>query len=338
VKGLNHILLSLILASSNLSPLRGELLLNEISAGGRTDWVELKLTPGTVSMDISPLFVTMYYGTNEALASSPVTMYCEDKPETPWDDRFAVIYFTTEQSIDETDTAGDLNNNRVRDIYCNNYGLWNTDCCVSIDSDDDPANNGIIDFMAFSNRDGSINSTIASYINSAIKAGMWNDCVSSNTQDCCCYIGTEGMDSWSTLSRTGSDDTGTFNDFVLTPYATPGRENITDISSGCGRILKPLKNRVVYKYGSTSGTIELPLFLYRKTSLRVRIFNSAGMGIYTGPLVTDALPGFFTAVISERDLKGRILTGLYPVSIEAVDSANGRAESYGIILIVARGS
>lgn len=336
MKGLTRTLISFILAFSTTSPLRGGLFLNEISAGGSADWIELKLSPDTASMDISPLFVTMYYGSNEALAVTPVTLYGEDKPETPWDDRFAVIYFSESISADETDAAGDLNNNRIRDIYCANYGLWTTDCCVSIDTDDIPSNNGIIDFMAFSNRDGEINKTIASYINYAIEYGAWNDCASVNLQDCCCDIGSEKLQTWSTLSRTGSVDAGSMDDFIITPYATPGKENITDVSAGKGKLIKLLKNRIVHNYGCTDGNIELPLFLYRSTSLRVRIFNSAGLNIYTGPLVTDAVPGYFTAVISERNLKGKVLTGLYPVSLEAVDSESGRAESFRMILIIVR--
>lgn len=338
MKKAKHILGSLILVISITAPLRGGIFLNEISAGGSTDWIELKLTPDTDSMDISSLFVTMYYGSNEALAASPVTLYGRDRSETPWDDRFAVVYFAASQAVDETDTAGDLNGNGMRDIYCANYGLWNTDCCVSLDSDDDPANNGIIDFMAFSNRDGSINTTVASYINSAIKYGMWNDCVSVNLQECCCNAGPEGMNSWSTLSRRGEADTDSMTDFVLTPYATPGRDNICNVPGGRGGIMKALRERIVYRYGSGTGEIELPLFLYRRTSLRVRIFNSAGMNIYTGPLVADAPPGYFTATVNERKLKGKVLTGLYPVSIEAVDSAEGRTESCRIKLIVVRGS
>jgi len=39
-----------------------------------------------------------------------------------------------------------------------------TDCVVSIDNDDDPSNNGILDFIAYSNRDGTPNTTIESYM------------------------------------------------------------------------------------------------------------------------------------------------------------------------------
>lgn len=336
MKGLIRVLTFFTLGTAALSPLRGDIFLNEISAGGGTDWIELKLTPDTDSMDISGLFVTMYYGTNRRIADSPVTLYSRDIPETPWDDRFAVIYFTSVQSGDETDEAGDLNNNGIREIYCDNYGLWNTDCSVSIDTDDDPANNGILDFAAFSNRDGSINTTVASYISSAIKYGMWHDSVSSNLQDCCSYIGPDGMNSWSTLSRNDAADTNSMDDFVLTPYATPGKENIINTPGVRSGILRPLKKRILYKPGPASADIELPLFIYTSASLRIRIFNSAGMSIYTGPLLTDVVPGYYTALIRHSDLKGRILTGLYPVSIEAVGSSNGRTESCAVTIIVVR--
>jgi len=325
----------LILAIAAQSPLRGGLLLNEISAGGSIDWVELKITPDTDCMDISQLFVTMYYGANEKIAESPVTLYGYDRPETPWDDRFAVIYFSSSGAADETDDAGDLNNNGIRELYCNNYGLWNTDCCVAIDTDDEPSNNGIIDFAAFSNNDGSMNATIASYINYAITYNMWNECASLNLQECCINTGPTGMESWQTLSRTGSADTNSMADFVLTPYATPGRENILPTPGNKG-ILKPVKSRVIHNYGNTHGKIELPLFLYRRASLRVRIFNSAGMNIYTGPLITDAAPGFLTVSIREKDIRGRFLTGLYPISIEAVDLSSGSTGSFRITLIMIR--
>lgn len=325
----------LVLLITAHSPLRGGLLLNEVSAGGSIDWIELKLTPDTDCLEISQLFATMYYGTNEKISDSPVTLYGSDRPETLWDDRFAVIYFSSSGTSDETDTAGDLNNNSIREIYCNNYGLWNTDCCVAIDHDDDPSNNGIIDFMAFSNRDGSINSTIASYINYAITYRMWNECASVNLQECCFDTGLNGMKSWQTLSRTGSADTESVTDFVLTSYATPGRENIVSAPGGRG-ILKPVKSRLVHNYGNTTGKIELPVFLYRRASLRVRIFNSAGMNVYTGPLITDASPGFLAISICEKDIRGRILTGLYPVSIEAVDLSDGSTGSLRITLIMVR--
>lgn len=347
-KGLNRMrhaqkkvaLLPLVLTASLLfrSPLNGGIILNEISAGGSEDWVELKLTPDSTPIDISPLFVTMYYGTNEKISGQAVTLYPSDLPGTPWDDRFAVIHFAGNAIPDETDSAGDLNSSRVRDLYCVNYGLWNTDCCVSIDTDDDPANNGILDFVAFSNRDGSVNTTIASYINSASGHSMWQACASSNLQECCVFIGSEGMNTYSTLSRVDSPDTDSMDDFIITPYATPGRDNITEITGGGGGVLRTLKKQVTYNYDSSGpgGSIELPLFFYGKTSIRIRIFNTAGYNIYTGPLLTDINPGYYTAAVRIADLKCRLIAGLYPVSIEAVNSDSGRTESVPVILVVVR--
>lgn len=319
------------------SPLSGGILLNEISAGGASDWVELKLTGDSAPVDISAFFVTMYYGSNERISGESVTVYPSDIPDTPWDDRFAVIHFTGTVTPDETDSAGDLNNNGVRDLYCANYGLWNTDCCVSIDSDDDPANNGITDFVAFSNRDGSINSTIASYINSAAGYGMWESCASPNVQDCCVFIGKDGMNSYSTLSRTGPSDTNSMVDFAVTPYATPGRDNVTGVTGG-GDVIRALKKHVTYDYDryGAGGEIDIPLFLYGKASLRVRIFNAAGYNVYTGPLLKDIDPGYFTVRINASWIKGRLLAGLYPVSIEAVSCDKGGTGSFPVILVVAR--
>jgi len=332
------LILAILSVSMFNSPLRGGVLLSEISGGGSSDWIEVMLAPGSEPMDISFLFVTMYYGTNEKLADSPVTLYAEDRPATAWDDRFAVIRFVSSSQEDETDITGDINGNGIRDIYCVNYGLWNTDCCVAIDSNDDPADNGMLDFMAFSNRDGSINSTIASYINYAISHGMWQSCASPNLQDCCVFAGEEGMNSYSTISRTGTADTGSADNFILTPYATPGRDNIIGNGSDRGRVIKSLKDPIVYDYdrAGNSGIMELPLFLYSRASLRVRIFNASGMPVYCGPLLRDLDPGFYTASLNICDFRGGLRAGLYPVRIEAVDSDTGKTRSLAIKLIVVR--
>lgn len=330
VKKLFILAISLIISS----PLFGGIFLNEISAGGPQDWVEVKISPDTASMDISSLYVTMYYGTNEKIADSAVTLYGSDRPETPWDDRFAVIHFTGTGGDDETDARGDMNSNGIRDLYCDNYGLWNTDCCVAIDSDDNPANNGILDFAAFSNRDGSMNSSIESYIRSAVAFSAWK-CTCSNTQECCVFTGAKGMESYSTLSR-GNGDTNSMEDFFLTPYATPGKENITCDLRGTKGVLRPIKKTVTYTFASNSGSIYFPLFLYGETSIRVRIFNSSGMPVYTGPVLSDLAPGYYTVRLNNCELKGRILTGLYPVSIEAVSSDTGKTENIRIKLIIIR--
>ena len=213
-------------------------LINEISAGGSSDWVEITLSGDTESCDISQCFVTMYYGTNEKIASSPVTLHNRDLRETPYNDRFAVIHFTPLSVADETDATGDTNGNGILDVYCCNYGLWNTDCVVSIDSDDIHTNGGILDFVAFSNRDGSMNTTIGGYIKAASAAGQWETCSSSNIQVCAVDIGAEGLVSYSTISRIAGTDTNSFNDFQITPYATPGRENIITAKKGGRKLFR----------------------------------------------------------------------------------------------------
>ena len=54
--------------------LKAGLIINEISTSSSPNWVELKLTGNTPSMDISQLMVSMYYGSSEKIADSPVTL------------------------------------------------------------------------------------------------------------------------------------------------------------------------------------------------------------------------------------------------------------------------
>jgi len=308
-------------------------IINEISAGGSSDWVEITLAEGTESCDISQYYVTMYYGTNEKIADSPVTLRNRDLPETPWDDRFAVVHFTSVPTADETDLTGDTNGNGVLDLYCRNYGLWNTDCVVSIDTDDIPANGGILDFAAFSNRDGSVNATIAGYIKAAVSAGQWESCGSSNIQDCAVDIGKEGLKAGSTISRIKGADTNSLRDFAVTAYATPGRENIINAERGSRKLFRAESKEVSYFYGS--GTLRIPLFLYETCSLKLRIFNSTGSTVYSSELKEDLNPGYYTFFIPEGRLRGKVLTGLYPVRIEASCKGSG-SETATLFLVISR--
>lgn len=318
----------------SIIPCYGKIQINEISAGGSTDWIEVKVSEDISAMDISPLFVTMYYGSNEKVADSSVTLRGRDIPETPYDDRFAVIHFSSAGEADETDDAGDINKNGVRDLYCNNYGLWNTDSVVSIDTDDEPKNGGIIDFTAFSNRDGSANSTITGYMQSASESGEWEACSSPNPQECMAFIGTDGMNSYSTLSRAGAADTNSADDFAMTPYATPGRDNIVGLNSGNGKAAVPLSDKIIYRTDRSSGVIPVRLFIYRECSVKLRIFNAAGSSVYSSDLIRDISPGYFTLEIRESDLRGRRLTGLYPVKLESY--AEGRVDKSTIFLVIIR--
>jgi hypothetical protein len=267
-------------------------------------------------------------------AGSPVAQSGRDIPGTPYDDRFAVIHFSSSGEPDETDATGDVNRNGVLDLYCNNYGLWNTACVVSIDTDDDPKNGGIIDFAAYSNRDGSLNSTIEGYMISASDSGEWIKCSSANKQDCMTCTGENGMNSYSTLSRVTSNDTNSPDDFTLTRFATPGRDNIINPVSGNSKAAQPLSDRIIYRPDRSQGIIPVKLFVQKQCSARLKIFNSAGSGIYSSDLIRDINPGYFTLNIRESEIKGKRLTGLYPVKLEVY--AEGRTEKSTIYLVIIR--
>lgn len=321
-----------------LSPLylNAGLVINEVSTNSSPNWVELKLAGNTPSMDISPLMVTMYYGKSEIIADSSVTLKNYNDPSTPFDDRFAVIHFTSEPFPDETDEAGDINGNGVRDLYCDNYGLWNTDCVVAIDTDKDPGNGGIIDFVALSNKDGSIHKSIAGYIVKAVDQGAWESCSSENLQDCAVDIGPSGLNSYSTVSRKSGEDTNSLHDFALTPFATPGRENIIDPDRGKRKILKIESKKIIHIYRNNPSLIRIPIFLFEQSSIKVRIFSSTGVSLYSSDLIKDRNPGEFIFTIKDRDLKGKSLTGIYPVKIEAVAKSNKGSETQTVLLIIVR--
>ncbi|MCL1865704.1 MAG: hypothetical protein FWF73_07840 [Spirochaetes bacterium] len=313
--------------------LHSGILINEISAGGSDKWVEVTVTPDIESIDISQYYVTMYYGSAEKISNKPVTLYGRNRPETSWDDRFAIIHFTPTPMESETDDAGDLNKNGIRDIYCNNYRLWNTDCVVAIDTVNSYANKSMIDFVAYSDRDGSINSYIANCMNAAIAAGQWAACTSINLQDCAVDTGPKGLNSYSTISRINLIDTNSLHDFAVTPYATPGRENIISVDKGKKRLFRTESKKITHTLGN--GAIQIPLFLFETCTIKLRIFNSTGSTIYYSELQKNLDPGFFKFDINDRELKGKILTGLYPVKIEAAGK-NSSSETDTVFLVIVR--
>ncbi len=326
------LLLTIMLCPLKLS---AQLVINEISTSSSPNWVEVKLTGEIPAMDISGLMVTMYYGRSENIALSPVTLKNFDDPATSFDDRFAVIQFTSDPAADETDDMGDINGNGVRDLYCDNYGLWNTDCVVAIDTDRDPGNGGIIDFAALSNRDGTINTSIGGYIIKAAEHGAWESCSSENLQDCAVDIGPSGLNSYSTVSRKGND-TNSSQDFIVTPFATPGRENILNPAAGRKKILKSESKKIIHIYSANPSQIRIPLFLFQQCSIKGRIFSSTGVPLYSSELLEDINPGYFVFSVNDRELKGKTLTGIYPVKIEAVAKSNKGSETLKLLLVIVR--
>jgi len=320
----NRIIVLAILITISLcrTGLHGAVLINEVSTGGQSDWVELFHNGNGGDCDISSLLVTMYRGTNEAIASSSVTLKAADDPATPFDDRYAVIHFTSENIPDETDSAGDLNSNAVRDIYCANYGLWNTDCVVALDSDDEPDNGGILDFVAFSNRDGSMNSSIEGYLIKAIEKGVWNTTASSNPQENCCDIGPDGMNEYSTLARKSGAESNSLSDFTVTSFATPGRDNV--FSTGTGKKIFRISGRSrVFRFNGNSSHISLNFMILQKCSIKIKVFTSIGSKAGATGLIEDIHPGYRTVNITARELNRRLKTGLYVIHIEAVSDEGG---------------
>lgn len=297
------------------------------------DWVELHLcSTEKVSMDIAPLYVTMYYGTNHPLATEPVTLHSWDSPHTPWDDRYAVVYLTAGDLPDETDRAGDLNGNGIRELYCDNYSnsLWNTDCVVAIDTDDDPANGGIVDFLAYSNRDGSLHASIRSYVTAASRCGAWimndEDCEQSMT-----HIGQKGLATFQSIIRRGTGDTNTHRDFSVTPFQTPGMPNMAAITGKSSSSLFSIQKKKISMRPRRAGFDSAPirLLVYRPCSIRFRVFTATGRLLYRSPLRENLMPGIHTLLWQPRPFS--VNTGLYLATVEATDGDDSQFEKLFII-------
>jgi hypothetical protein len=324
---------------------KAALLINEIACESSSgDWVELFLSPpGPEKLEIQNLYITMYYGTNEPLgsSSSPITLYNYDRPETPWDDRFAVVHLTSPGIPDETDVTGDTNGNGIRDIYCNNYfgSLWNTDCVVAIDTDDDPANGGIIDFVAYSNRDGTFNSTVESYIANAGNYNQWNGYIKESVQDSCVDIGLSGIKSFMSISRINSTDTNSLLDFAVTNYQTPGRENVLSMNRAGRKLFRPDKKHITIIPSNekfSKGKISLSVF--ETCDIKIRIFSPTGMQLFESPLYKSTIPGFFEFIWDPLSLSQVPNIGMLIVKIEAVSQSMNIADTDIIFLITAKGT
>jgi hypothetical protein len=315
------------------------LVINEFVTAGSSDWVELHLNSKIAEkMNIADLYVTMYYGTNERLSDAPVSIHSYDRPETPYDDRFIVVHLAAPGIPDETDLTGDTNLNGCIDVYCNNYygSLWNTECAVAIDTDDDPSNGGIIDFIYYSNRDGDPNETISYYVKDAIKQGQWaadsiNDLLSSSF-----YIGRTGLASFQSVSRNGCD-TNSAADFCLGNFQTPGRPNISGMLFAGTDLIKPLRKKVTivpnhYIFGKS----EIPLFVFFPCTIRYRIYSSIATLVLESPEIPCQNPGIFTINWDHYTNKNQAPTGLYICKINALNSILHLNETKTVYIIVSR--
>lgn len=320
----------------------GELVISEVApgtAGG--DWVEIAFRGACGErIDISRLLVTMYYGENEPLSADPVSLHGCDRPETPYDDRYAVVHVAAPGVPDESDLTGDTNCNGALDLYCNNYSgsLWNSDCVVAIDANDDPTDGGIIDFVAFSNRDGSPNDTMLSYLAGAQVFGQWEPYAGDNPQTCMVDIGLQGLPPHGSIARLDAPDTNRKEDFIVTSFQTPGRPNLFSSRESAGGNLfhLPVKRITVVPGHPVHGECAITLSVREVCSLRLRVFTPAGMMVHESQLLRDVPPG---AHALSWDLRGRgrtAGTGLYFALIEATSSALRRSQREVVHLIVSR--
>ncbi len=313
------------------------LIINEFVTSTNSDWVELTLTgkPGE-KQEISRLFVTAYYGKNEALSNDPITIYSYDRKETPYNDQYVVVHLTKPDKQDETDLTGDTNGNGYIDIYCNNYyaSLWNTEGIIAIDTDDDPVNGGIIDFVFYSNRDGSPNETVMSHVETARSLGHWQPGTSQKIQDGAVYIGGDGLMSHMSVSRKSAADTNGLSDFAVTNYQTPGKKNMTIPLFMGKRLFRPLRKTVTIIPGhQLFGSGAIPVFIFIPCCLKLRVFSVTGILIHESPLFVSVNPGFFNLYWNPALQHTRAVTGLYLCKIEAV-SPTLRLTGEEIIYIV----
>ncbi len=317
-----------------------QLIINEFVTGSESDWVELFLVGNERSkMDISNFFVTMYYGTNERLGQEAITIYSYDRPETPYDDRFVVVHLTQPGIPDETDRTGDTNGNGCIDVHCNNYSasLWNTEGVIAIDTDDDPSNGGIIDFVYYSNRDGNPNSTISSYLLNAQQFRQWQEYVGANPQECAVFIGPKGLEPHMSISRTSQADTNSASDFAVTNIPTPGKQNIILPVMISKKLFKTLRKTITHVPGHVIfGKGEIPLFVFTPCFIKFRIFSATGMVLYESPSYPSVQPGFFSLYWTPLLHRSKFPTGLYLCKIEAVNPGTRKSEEDTIYFILSR--
>lgn len=319
----------------------GTLLINEIApATSGNDWVEIFfLGVCGESIDISRFYVSMYYGSGERLSDDSITLYACDRHETPYDDRFAVVYLAVPGMPDETDFTGDTNRNGYIEVYCNNYSgsLWNTDCVVAIDTDTDASNDGIIDFVAYSNRDGSVNSSIGDYLAQAQKFNAWESYNGENPQLCMVDIGLSGIKSHQSIARISESDSNHKEDFTITNFQTPGKPNKISETPSTTRLFEIGQKRITILPGHPLyGTCTIPISVLHPLSLRFRIFSPIGLMIFESPLQQNIAPGGHLLTWNLSGAGHTAGTGLYLVVIEATNSTLRRSQRETMYLIISR--
>ncbi len=290
------------------------------------DWVEIKcISSGSDGIDISSFYATMYYGTNERLSADQITLYSFDKPDTPYDDRFAVIYLTSSKP-DETDFTGDANKNGILEIHCNNYSssLWNSEAVIALDTNDDP-NDGMIDFLFYSNQDSSINSNVEDYVTSAVATSEWK--ISGNNIQLSSVKINDSQNNISII-RNSYSDTNSSNDFKISAQLTPGKENIFKNPS---RIDKKLFNIPLKKNIFSAKQNQIFLNINTNTSVIIegRLFTSDGFMISKSEKYSLPISGNYNI---ELKLKKHTVPGLYVALLEANSEFKVQKEKFVLVI------
>lgn len=289
-----------------------ELLISEIApnaSGG--DWAEVCHSGSGTALEISRRYVTVYYGDEEPLAHTPVTLLPQDDPSTAWDDRYAVIHFASSLP-DETDAAGDRNGNGIRDLHVTiGTPPWNTSSVLAIDNDTDPVN-GMIDFIAYTNDPSATNSTVTTYMTNAVAAGCWYGGM--------IMIPAKGLAPYQSLAR-GGGDSNTAADFAITAAQTPGRPN--RIAAGSSRRLIRVPERCVISADADT----IPMEVLTPCIILLRVYRMDGRLLYRGTPEPYPLPGPVRIRIP------RLRKGLHIgfVSAEALSGGATQTGKFGII-------
>lgn len=288
-----YILAALIIFAAAIPAASAQLLINEFTTRTSDDWIELMLVGGeSESMDISGLIVAVNYSKSsknkkaEKLSEEPITLCTKNLPDTPYDDRFAVVHVESEGTT-ETDELGDVNGNGIRDIYRHSTSPYNTNGTISIIDTD---TNVIIDFAAYSNRNGK-DSTIKNHIENAVKAGQWKIGTPDNIQMSCIDIGSDGLSAYMSVCRKGTD-TNTAEDFVVSKFQTPGAENLIDSPVSESSIFRVNEKKVFCKKTAVD-KVQASLFVSQICSMRIRVFTATGRLLYESSLYKDVFPGHF---------------------------------------------
>lgn len=313
-------------SSNNYSSEINGLFISEIcfNTSGE-DWAEIKYCSSQkASIDISNLYLTMYYGSNEKLSDESITLYSTDNPLTPYDDRFAVVHFTSEEK-DETDFTGDTNKNGVIDIYCQNYSstLWNSEAVVALDCDDEP-DNGMIDFVFYSNNDGSFSSTVEKYIYSAKLNQNW--IVKDVSQSCAVDISNAGKSLY--IARVSYlNESNTKLDFKLTRMPTPGRDNIiVNGFAGADSFLKILDRKIVLCNKNKIHRISISCG--QECKILYKLFSSNGMPLAEELIDVNCVGQRKLDISTDKKLR----PGIYIFWIKAYNDTNSQIEKKAVVV------